>query len=88
MKRACFARALVTRPSFVVFDEATSGLDPALRDRVLDLILKLKRETLRSFLFITHDMDAALRVADRILVMRGGANFTNEYAKALLETML
>jgi ABC-type glutathione transport system ATPase component len=99
MKRACFARALVTKPSFVVFDEATSGLDPVLRDRVLDLILKLKRETLRSFLFITHDMDAALRVADRILVMRGGAiiedadvrggaNFTNEYAKTLLEATL
>ncbi|HML46912.1 MAG TPA: dipeptide/oligopeptide/nickel ABC transporter ATP-binding protein [Clostridia bacterium] len=100
LKRVCFARAFVTRPEFVVFDETTSGLNPSLRERVLELILKLKKESLRSFLFITHDMDAALRVADRVLVMRGGAivedaavvdgraEFRHEYARLLLESTI
>jgi ABC-type glutathione transport system ATPase component len=98
LKHVCFARALVTKPSFVLFDEVTSGLDPVLHGHVLDLIARLKGETLRSFLFITHDMDAALRVADRILVMRGGAiiedtrvvdgraNLRSEYSRLLLES--
>jgi ABC-type glutathione transport system ATPase component len=100
VKRASFARAFVTRPEFVLFDETTSGLDPRLRERVLDLILRLKSETLRSFLFITHDMDAATRVAERVLVMKNGsivedarvtdgrAAFTHEYAKLLQESKL
>ena len=100
LKRVCFARAFVTRPSFVVLDETTSGLNPSLRERVLEIILRLKRESLRSFLFITHDMDAALRVADRVLVMRGGAIvedapvtvgravFHHEYARLLLESTI
>lgn len=100
LKRVCFARAFVTAPSFVVFDETTSGLNPSLRERVLEIILRLKRESLRSFLFITHDMDAALRVADRALVMRGGAivedapvadgraGFRHEYARLLLESTI
>ncbi|MDR0446022.1 MAG: dipeptide/oligopeptide/nickel ABC transporter ATP-binding protein [Oscillospiraceae bacterium] len=96
-KRVCFARGLVTHPGFVVFDEVTSGLDPALRERVLEFIVGLKAESLRSFLFITHDMDAALRVADRVLVMKSGAivedsivsggraELRHEYARLLLE---
>lgn len=100
LKRVCFARALVTRPGFVVFDETTSGLNPSLRERVIELIVKLKKESLRSFLFITHDMDAALRVADRVLVMRNGAivedtavvdgraGFRHEYARLLLESTI
>ena len=100
LKRVCFARAFATEPSFAVFDETTSGLNPSLRERVLEMILKLKGGSLRSFLFITHDMDAALRVADRILVMRGGtivedvpvadgcAGFHHEYARLLLESTI
>lgn len=100
LKRVCFARAFATEPSFAVFDETTSGLNPSLRERVLEMILKLKGGSLRSFLFITHDMDAALRVADRILVMRGGAivedapvaggraGFRHEYARLLLESTI
>jgi ABC-type glutathione transport system ATPase component len=98
LKRVCFARGLVTAPDFVVFDEVTSGLDPPLRERILALIVKLKKESLNSFLFITHDMDAALRVADRVLVMKDGAivedadvedgraAFRHEYARLLLES--
>jgi ABC-type glutathione transport system ATPase component len=98
LKRVCFARGLVTEPGFVVFDEINSGLDPPLRERVLAFIVKLKKESLHSFLFITHDMDAALRVADRVLVMKDGAivedadvadgraGFRHEYTRLLLES--
>lgn len=100
LKRVCFARALVLKPGFVVFDEITSGLDPPLRERVIELILKLKRDSLSSFLFITHDMDAALRVSDRVLVMKNGAiiedtavvnkcaDFKHDYAQLLLESTI
>ncbi|MDR2360600.1 MAG: dipeptide/oligopeptide/nickel ABC transporter ATP-binding protein [Oscillospiraceae bacterium] len=98
LKRVCFARALAPQPGFVIFDETTGGLDPHLRERALDLIIRLKKDAMRSFLFITHDMDAALRVADRILIMRGGSilddahadngrvNFLSGYAKLLIES--
>ncbi|MDR2647719.1 MAG: dipeptide/oligopeptide/nickel ABC transporter ATP-binding protein [Oscillospiraceae bacterium] len=98
LKRVCFARGMITEPGFVVFDEISSGLDPPLRERVLALIVKLKKESLNAFLFITHDMDAALRVADRVLVMKDGAivedadvvnghaGFRHEYARLLLES--
>jgi ABC-type glutathione transport system ATPase component len=98
LKRVCFARGLITEPGFVVFDEISSGLDPPLRERVLAFIVQLKKGNLNSFLFITHDMDAALRVADRVLVMKDGAIvedadvvdgravFHHEYARLLLES--
>jgi ABC-type glutathione transport system ATPase component len=98
LKRVCFARSLVTAPDFVVFDEVASGLDPPLRERILALIVKLKTESLNSLLFITHDMEAALRVADRVIVMKDGAIvedadvkdgravFRHEYARLLLES--
>jgi ABC-type glutathione transport system ATPase component len=100
LKRVCFARALVTNPGFIVFDETATGLDPPLRKRVIELIVKLKQESLRSFLFITHDMDAALRVADRTLVMKDGAivedttvtdgcaEFRHEYTRLLFESRI
>ena len=72
LKRVCIARALATAPRYLIFDEATSGLDVLVKESILDLIRELHRETGAATLMITHDMDAALYMADRIAVMLRG----------------
>jgi ABC-type glutathione transport system ATPase component len=72
LKRVSIARAMAVEPRFIIFDEATSGLDVTVKKEILDLIVRLKAETLRSFLFITHDVSAALYVAGDVLVMKEG----------------
>ena len=72
LKRVCIARALATAPRYLIFDEATSGLDVLVKESILDLIRVLHRETGAATLMITHDMDAALYMADRIAVMLRG----------------
>ena len=72
LKRVCIARALATAPRYLIFDEATSGLGVLVKESILDLIRELHRETGAATLMITHDMDAALYMADRIAVMLRG----------------
>lgn len=66
------ARAVATDPRYIFYDEPTTGLDPAIRDRILGLVLKLKEEKRRTQVIVTHDMDAARHVADRMYLLRGG----------------
>lgn len=66
------ARALITRPRFVVFDEAVSALDVSMQTQVLNLIKQLQTEGGFASLFISHDLAATRYVADRIIVMRYG----------------
>ena len=71
-QRASIARALITNPSFVVFDEAVSALDVSVQTQVLNLIRTLQETRSFSALFISHDLAATRYVADRIAVMREG----------------
>lgn len=71
-KRVCIARALAVNPEILIFDEAISGLDVILRKNILDLLKKIHRENGCTVLFITHDMDVALYMASRIIVMKDG----------------
>lgn len=99
-KRVCIARALATEPEIVIFDESLSGLDVLARKRVLELLKHLHKEQKMTYLFITHDMDVALYVANRISVMKNGSIveeriyqgnvscFSHPYSKLLLSSML
>ena len=71
-QRVALARALVPRPSVVLMDEPFSGLDVQLREQLQDETLKLLQETRATSMIVTHSPDEALRLGDRIAVMRAG----------------
>ncbi|MGO1265239.1 MAG: ABC transporter ATP-binding protein, partial [Microbacterium gubbeenense] len=66
------ARALVTRPRFIVFDEAVSALDVSVQAQIINLIRDLQKEHGFSSLFISHDLAAVRYVSHRVAVMRRG----------------
>lgn len=74
-KRLCIARALTADPKIIVFDEAVSGLDMAGRKNILDLLKCIHNARGKTFLLITHDIDAAIYTSSRIAVMRDGKIF-------------
>lgn len=71
-KRLALARALVTRPQMVLFDEPTAGLDPLRRNDVFAMIARFQREFGFTALLVTHDLDEALVASDRIAFLDGG----------------
>ncbi|HPF71149.1 MAG TPA: ABC transporter ATP-binding protein [Candidatus Krumholzibacteria bacterium] len=71
-KRAGLARAIVMQPEYILYDEPTTGLDPITSDAINDLILKLQRELGVTSIVVTHDMQSAFKVADRIAMLNQG----------------
>ena len=71
-QRVGLARALAVNPSLMLMDEAFSALDPLKRTEMQDLLLQLQREQRRTIVFVSHDLDEAFRIGDRIAIMRGG----------------
>lgn len=71
-KRLAVARALVTQPDLVLFDEPTAGLDPLRRNAVFGMIAKLHRERGFTAVVVTHDVQEALVVSSRILWLDAG----------------
>lgn len=71
-QRVAIARAVVMRPKVMLFDEVTSALDPELVDEVLEVIKELASEGEMTMLLVTHEMDFARDVADRIIFISEG----------------
>ncbi len=72
-QRVCIARALAAKPELIICDEVTSALDPLVAEGVLQLLLKLQRDTNVAYLFITHDIATVRAISDSIAVMYQGA---------------
>ena len=99
-QRVGIARALVTRPRFIVLDEPTSSLDLSVRAQILQLLADLQDEFNLAYLFISHDIHTVEYVSDRICVMYLGqivesgptvevfANPQHPYTQALLSSSL
>lgn len=71
-QRVALARALAPRPSVLLMDEPFSGLDSRLKDTVRDETLAILRETRATTLVVTHDSEEAMRIADRIALLKDG----------------
>ncbi len=71
-QRVGLARGLAVDPEILLMDEAFSALDPLIRTEMQDELLKLQEEQQRTIVFISHDLDEALRIGDRIAIMEGG----------------
>lgn len=94
-KRICIARAISIQPKLILLDEAVTGLDVTIMITILDLLKKLQKSMGCTYLFITHDLCAALYMSQKIAVMKNGkiiemtsklhslSDFTHPYSKKL-----
>ncbi len=91
-KRVSFARAIVTEPKVILYDEPTAGLDPIASTLIEDYILRLRNETGATSIVVTHQMSTIQRTADKVIMLYDGkivfrgtpqelCNTDNEYAK-------
>jgi glycine betaine/proline transport system ATP-binding protein len=96
-QRVGLARALANNPDVLLMDEAFSALDPLIRKDMQDELLELQSSMKKTILFITHDLDEALKIGDRIALMKDGSivqigtpeeilmNPANEYVERFVE---
>jgi osmoprotectant transport system ATP-binding protein len=73
-QRVGVARALAADPPVLLMDEPFSAIDPIARDRLQTEFIRLQREIRKTIVFVTHDLDEAVRLADRVAVFRGGGH--------------
>jgi glycine betaine/proline transport system ATP-binding protein len=71
-QRVGLARALCTDPEILLMDEAFSALDPLIRGQMQDQLMELQAKLHKTIVFITHDLDEALRLGDRIAILKDG----------------
>ena len=71
-QRVGLARALCTAPEILLMDEAFSALDPLIRTEMQNELLNLQQSIKKTIIFITHDLDEALKIGDRIAIMKDG----------------
>ena len=71
-QRVGLARALANEPELLLFDEPFSALDPLIRRDMQNEVIRLHHELGKTMVFITHDLAEALKLGDRILIMRDG----------------
>lgn len=83
-QRVSIARALALKPSYILFDEPTSTLDPELEAQILHLIQKLAMED-KSMIVVTHNMDFARKVADKVIFLENGQVIFDGESKEFFE---
>jgi len=96
-QRVGLARALATDPAILLMDEAFSALDPLIRKNMQDELLDLHEKVGKTIVFVTHDLDEALKLGDRIAIMKDGqiaqvgtpedilSNPANDYVASFLD---
>jgi len=85
-QRVGLARALAADPPLLLMDEPFSAIDPIVRARLQDEFLRLQQEVRKTVVFVTHDVDEAIKVGDRIAILReGGVLVQYDAPQAILE---
>lgn len=98
-KRVSFARAIVTEPQVILYDEPTAGLDPIASTLIEDYILRLRNETKATSIVVTHQMSTIKRTADKVIMLYDGkivfsgtpdelVNSGNEYTRQFITASL
>ena len=72
-QRVGLARALASNPDILLMDEAFSALDPLIRKDMQDELIQIRKKMGKTIIFVTHDLDEALKLGDRIALMKDGA---------------
>ncbi|TNJ36523.1 quaternary amine ABC transporter ATP-binding protein [Prosthecochloris vibrioformis] len=98
-QRVGLARALANDPEVLLMDEAFSALDPLIRTQMQDELIELQASMQKTIIFITHDLDEALKLGDRIAIMKDGeviqigtpeqilTNPANDYVRAFVQNV-
>lgn len=86
LKRAAVARAIIMDPSLLFFDEPSAGLDPVVASALDDLILRLRDAMEMTVVVVTHDIESAFKIADRITVLDKGHVLAVDDAAAIRES--
>ena len=76
IKRAAIARAIIMDPTLLFFDEPSAGLDPVVSSKLDNLILKLRDAMQMTIVVVTHELESAFKIADRIIVLDKGKILT------------
>jgi nickel transport system ATP-binding protein len=99
VQRVCIARAISTEPRCILLDEAISSLDVSVQTQVLELLKELKKIYNMSYVFITHDIQAAAYICDRVIIFKDGQieeiveienlkDVKSVYARKLLQSLI
>lgn len=82
-RRVALARTLILQPKIILYDEPTSGLDPITSNEIIQLILNIQKKFNTASLIITHDMDFARVISNRMIILQDGIN----YAEGTYDTL-
>lgn len=99
LQRVCIARAISTKPRFLVLDEAISSLDVSIQAQILELLHQIKESMSMAILFIAHDLQAVAHLCEQVMFLHQGqiveqvetnklTNVQNNYAKKLLQSVI
>jgi glycine betaine/proline transport system ATP-binding protein len=83
-QRVGLARALTSNAPVMLMDEAFSALDPLIRTDMQDLLLELQKELAKTVIFISHDLDEALKLADHLVILKDGYVVQQDEPQAIL----
>lgn len=82
-RRVALARAIILKPKIIIFDEPTTGLDPITSKEIIELMKTIQKQYNTSSIIITHDIDCARVIANRMLLLIDGINYAEGTYKTL-----
>lgn len=85
-RRVALARTLILRPKIILYDEPTTGLDPITANEIIQLMLRLQDELDTASIIITHDMDCARVISNRVIILSDGINYAEGTYQELAAT--
>ena len=84
-KRVGLARALIMNPEMIMYDEPTTGLDPIMSDVINELIIRTRRRNPVTSIVVTHDMNTARKVADRVVMLMPTARLSRDESQIVFD---